>query len=339
MGKIAMNDKKCITNQQINSIRIDKNKFDSDYVYYILKNNYRLLRNAATGSTAIPMLNKTDFDKLKIYVHESQKTQQKIADILSLLDAKIELNNRINKELEAMAKTLYNYWFVQFDFPDINGKAYKSSGGKMVYNEALKRVIPEGWESGYLDDIGEIVGGSTPVKSDLKNFSEDGTAWITPKDLSINIGKKFITKGEIDVSEKGVKSASLKRLPKGSILLSSRAPIGYMAISRNEVTTNQGFKSFIPNKGFSTYFIYYAVKTVMKQIIQNTYGSTLKEISGSVLKSLNIAIPNPNLIDRFTKQVSSTFEKQDLLEQENQQLTQLRDWLLPMLMNGQVSVK
>ncbi|WP_205768230.1 restriction endonuclease subunit S [Aggregatibacter actinomycetemcomitans] len=151
-----------------------------------------------------------------------------------------------------MVKTLYDYWFVQFDFPDENGKPYKSSGGEMVFDETLKREIPKGWEVKSLDDLAEIVGGSTPSTADSDNFCSNGTAWITPYDLSKNQGNKFISHGEIDVSEKGIKNASLKKYPAGTILMSSRAPIGYMAIARNEVTTNQGFKSFIPNKGFPT---------------------------------------------------------------------------------------
>jgi type I restriction enzyme S subunit len=157
MGKITMNNTLSITNQQINSIIINP-YYDSDYVYYVLKNNYKLLRNASSGSTALPMLNKTDFDNLKIVVHKEKNTQQKIAKVLSDLDAKIELNNKINTELEAMAKLIYNYWFVQFDFPNEEGKPYKSSGGKMVWNEELKREIPEGWEVKELVDLCDKIG-------------------------------------------------------------------------------------------------------------------------------------------------------------------------------------
>src|SRR5690606_14146180 len=131
----------------------------------------------ALGSTALPMLNKTEFDKLKLSIHESLSIQKQIAKVLSDLDAKIEVNNKINKELEAMAKTLYDYWFVQFEFPtseaqakqignlSIVGKPYKSSGGKMVYNEELKREIPEGWEVKELQEFAETGSGSTPLKS------------------------------------------------------------------------------------------------------------------------------------------------------------------------------
>ena len=238
-----------------------------------------------------------------------------------------------------MAKTLYDYWFVQFDFPDKNGRSYKSSGGKMVYNEKLKRNLPEGWEVGTLSDLGDIIGGSTPSRDVEEYFTNEGIAWITPKDLSLNAGKKFITKGELDVSEKGIKAASLNVMPANTILLSLSAPIGYLAISRTSVTTNQGFKSFVPNKGFSYEFVYYAIKNMIPTIENNDVGSTFKEVSGNTLKSIAISLPNKSVVKRFNQIISCIFNSQNLAELENQQLCSLRDWLLPMLMNGQVKVE
>jgi type I restriction enzyme S subunit len=267
-----------------------------------------------------------------------KSTQSKIAAVLSTLDAKIDCNNRINAELESMAKMLYDYWFVQFDFPDADGKPYKSSGGKMSYNAILKREIPEGWMDGTLNDLGQIVGGSTPSTKNSGNFATNGTPWITPNDLSDNQGKKFISRGAQDVSDEGIKDASLKKYPVGTVLLSSRAPIGYMAIARTELTTNQGFKSFIPCSGYSSAFIYYTVMNSLKVITQYASGSTFKEVSGAVLKTVKITRPELSAVENFTTRVEPLFRRQDLLEQENQQLTQLRDWLLPMMMNGQVRV-
>ncbi len=131
----------------------------------------------------------------------------------------------------------------------------------------------------------------------------------------------------------------MKKYPKGTVLLSSRAPIGYMAIARNEVTTNQGFKSLIPSKGYSSEFIFYAVQNCLKAIIQYSSGSTFKEISGTVLKTVKVRLPSEHITDKYTRQVESIFKRQDMLEQESQQLAKLRDWLLPMQMNGQVTVK
>lgn len=314
-----------------------KDGYDIDYIYYALKLELKRLREKAQGSQTkfltMPILTGIHFRNI------SGIEQSEIASVLSKIDKKIELNNRINAELEAMAKTLYDYWFVQFDFPDANGKPYKTSGGKMVYNPVLKREIPEGWKDGTLEDLGQIVGGSTPSTQSPENFTNEGTPWITPNDLSNNQGNKFISRGNQDVSDEGIKSASLKKYPPGTVLLSSRAPIGYMAIARNEVTTNQGFKSFIPNKGYSTEFVYHTVKGSLTAITQYASGSTFKEISGSTLKTVKIVLPKTTIAEAYTSSVRSIFFKQDLVERENEQLTQLRDWLLPMLMNGQVTVK
>ena len=259
--------------------------------------------------------------------------------LISFLDEKIIINNRINAELEAMAKTLYDYWFVQFDFPNEEGKPYKSSGGKMVYNTTLKREIPVMFSEGVLDNLGQIVGGSTPDTKDCDNFCIKGVPWITPNDLSNNQGNKYILKGEKNVSDKGIKSASLKKYPLGTVLLTSRAPIGYMAIARKEFTTNQGFKSFIPNKGYPTDFVYFTIKNSLSIIIQFASGSTFKEISTTVLKTVPIVLPPLHIVKDFTNKIYSLTKKQNILEQECSELRNLRDWLLPMLMNGQVTVK
>jgi type I restriction enzyme S subunit len=347
-GRMNWADKKYAIGRGLASISHKKGKEFNHFLKYLIEYNLDSILNLTSGST-FPNLTNDNLASYEFYVPEIE-VQKKISMFLSNIDSKIELNNRINSELEAMAKTLYDYWFVQFDFPYSPpsegcpqdgvgiGKPYKTSGGKMVWNKELKREIPEGWEDGTLDDLGEIIGGSTPSKAVDDNFCSESIPWITPKDLSLNSGKKFISKGELDVSEKGFRSASLKTLSKNSILLSSRAPIGYMVIARNDVTTNQGFKSFVPSKGYSTPFIFYTIKNNMKVIEANASGSTFKEISGGVLKSISVCLSNKNIIDLFSKKVESIFKQQDVLEQENQELASLRDWLLPMLMNGQVSV-
>ncbi len=276
--------------------------------------------------------------------------QRAIADIVGALDSKIELNNQINAELEAMAKLLYDYWFVQFDFPmtaaqaaslgrpALEGKPYKTSGGKMVHSPTLNRKIPEGWSADTLDKLGQVVGGTTPSKENDAYYCEAGIPWITPKDLSNNKGRKFIDRGEIDVTEAGQKRGSLKLMPAGTVLLSSRAPIGYTAIACNPLTTNQGFKSFVPSKGYGSDFIFRTLNHFMKLIEQNASGSTFREISGGTLKAIKIPMPHPSLAKLYCDKVKSMSAQQQNLEKQNQELTQLRDWLLPMLMNGQVTV-
>lgn len=312
------------------------NEVDAYYLYCYL--SLLDLSHLDSGS-ALPSMTKSAYYDVEVKLPD-YSIQKQISSILSSLDKKIELNNKINQKLEAMAKMIYEYWFVQFDFPDANGKPYKSSGGKMIYNEELKREIPEGWGVKKFEDLADIIGGSTPSKAEPNNFSSSAIPWLTPKDLSLNTMNKFISRGAIDVTDAGVRSASLRMLPKGTILLTTRAPVGYMAIARNPVTTNQGFKSFVPksNLGYTSEYLYYLIKVNMDLIKKNASGSTFKEISGSVIKSLKTVSAPKQIIDEYTKIIKPIFDKQNLLEQENHKLTWLRDWLLPMLMNGQVKV-
>ena len=316
-----------------------KNETNPEFLYYFaISPDFRKRAiECMEGTSGRQRVNENTLKTLELPIPEPQ-TQQSIAAVLSALDKKIALNKQINARLEEMAKTLYDYWFVQFDFPDASGKPYTTTGGEMVFDETLKREIPKGWEVKSLRNLAEIVGGSTPSTADSDNFCSNGTAWITPYDLSKNQDNKFISHGEIDVSEKGIKNASLKKYPTGTVLMSSRAPIGYMAIARNEVTTNQGFKSFIPNKGFSKEFVFYAVKNSLKSIMQSASGSTFKEVSATTLHSIQAVFPKHELVEKYTERSKKIFKIQDNLEKQNHHLTQLRDFLLPMLMNGQVSV-
>ena len=311
---------------------------DIEYIYYFLQ--YLDLGNQKSGS-GVPTMNRNHLHPIKIRAYRDKTCQQRTIKILSLIDKKIQINDQINQELEALAKTLYDYWFVQFDFPDQNGKPYKSSGRKMVYNPELKREIPEGWGVEKLEDLGTIVGGSTPTKSISDNFTKggEGYSWITPNDLSNNKGNKFIKNGEIDVTVRGLKDASLKLYPEGTVLMSSRAPVGYLAIATKELTTNQGFKSFIPDKKYDKNYIYYTLQNCLKVIEQNASGSTFKEISATVLKDIKVLQPNLEIVKKFEIKVSSINNYIRDNEVQNQELTQLRDWLLPMLMNGQVKVE
>ena len=310
---------------------------DAFYLYSYL--SQLDLSNLDSGST-LPSMTKSAYESIVVKLPDLN-IQKAVANILFNLRKKLEINNQINQELEAMAKTLYDYWFVQFDFPDQNGKPYKSSGGKMVYNQELKREIPEGWGVEKLDDLGTVVGGSTPTKSISDNFTKggEGYSWITPNDLSNNKGNKFIKNGEIDVTVKGLKDASLKLYPEGTVLMSSRAPVGYLAIATKELTTNQGFKSFIPDKKYDKNYIYYTLQNCLKVIEQNASGSTFKEISATVLKDIKVLQPNLEIVKKFEITVSSINNYIRDNEVQNQELTQLRDWLLPMLMNGQVKVE
>ena len=300
-----------------------------------------LFRKAVTNNAFMTLrasFNEDIFSFLNLYLPEYQE-QVKIGDMLYNMERKIRLNQKICSELEAMAKTLYDYWFVQFDFPDGNGNPYRTSGGEMVWDEQLKREIPKGWETGTIGNLGTIVSGGTPNTSFDEYYCTDGYAWITPNDLSGNTDKMFISHGERDVTVEGIENSSAVLMPKHTVLLSTRAPIGYLAISENEVCTNQGFKSIVPDSGYSEFYIYYVLKSNIPAIAQQGVGTTFKEVSKETLSGFKIPLPPIELTERFAAHILPGCTKRKLLENECKELTKLRDWLMPMLMNGQARVE
>ena len=316
MGKVAKNSLPSVTNQQINSIIVNEN-FDSDYIYYLLKNNYTVLRNAASGSTAIPILNKTDFDNLRFKVELDLNEQRKMVSILSTIDDKIETNNQINQELEAMAKTLYDYWFVQFDFPDQNGKPYKSSGGKMVYHPELKREIPEGWG---VESVGNLLDKVTKAEK-IENNSIEFIGEIPVIDQSQKYIAGFTNNenGLIQPQNGHVIFGDHTRVVKYINFDYARGADGtQVLISKNENISNVLLYHMIEDFDLSNY----------------GYARHFK-----FLKEKIVIVPNKEVSSKFETQANVIYEKIKNNIFEIQELTQLRDWLLPMLMNGQVKVE
>ena len=301
----------------------------------------KLFRKAVTNNAFMTLrasFNEDIFSFLSLYLPE-YKEQVKIGDMLYLMEQKIQLNKSICFELESMAKTLYDYWFVQFDFPDENGRPYRASGGEMVWNPQLKREIPKGWEAGTIGQIGSVISGGTPTTTREDYYCNHGIAWITPNDLSKNEDKMFISHGERDITQSGLDNSSAVLMPKHSVLLSTRAPIGYLAISSNEICTNQGFKSIVPNAGYHEYFIYCLIKRNVPAIAQHGVGTTFKEVSKDTLSNFAVPLPPKSLVNNFAEKVTPLCEKRCILEEENHELKRVRDWLLPMLMNGQARVE
>lgn len=317
--------------------KIDQSKINPKYLHYFTNSSYykQWVKNLSNGSTRGNINAQTFADCDIIYPDRQQ--QDNLVNTLSAIDEKIALNTRMNKELEAMAKQLYDYWFVQFDFPDENGRPYKSSGGKMIYNPSLKREIPAGWEDCELKDLTEVINGATPLTTNIENYGDD-IIWITPNDLS-NQKNKFISCGERSISQKGYDSCSTSLMPVGAVLMSSRAPIGLMAIAEVELCTNQGFKSFVPFDMSDNYFLYYYIQEHMPQIEQLGAGTTFREVSrDTMLKFPILKINDRDLYIKWHKQIDAISKEQINLLHQIRNLTHLRDSLLPMLMNGQVTV-
>ena len=330
-------DEKIIHGMNVLRLKTDIKVLNPLYAYYYFKTNgFRTaidhIRKDAINQSSLAT---SDIKNLEILI-PSIEEQSVIVSILDNLDRKIALNCAINQNLEALAKQLYYYWFVQFDFPDENGRPYKSSGGIMVWNEKLKREIPSSWSVKTIDEIAEVYNGATPSTADEENYGGD-VVWITPKDLS-NQQQKFIYQGDRNISRKGYESCSTHLLSSNTVLMSSRAPIGLLAIAKTELCTNQGFKSFVPKNDNEATYLYYYLQAHLKQIEQLGTGTTFKEVSREDVLKFQILKPNDGLLDIWEERIYSINDKQLEIQKENEDLTKQRDELLPLLMNGQVSL-
>lgn len=300
-----------------------RGKVDIKFLYYALSLCLKQFKNMSQG-TSTKFLTVTILNSFSVQL-PSISDQHRIASILSSLDRKIELNNKINADLEEMAQAIFKNWFVDFE-PFKDGKFVDSELG----------MIPEGWKVGRLDEIADVVGGSTPSKAKPEYYTQKGIAWLTPKDLS-NHPAVYTSRGVIDITEEGYNSTSTKLMPKGTILFTSRAPIGYISIAQNDICTNQGFKSLVPKKA-GTCFLYCFLKYVTPEIENKSTGSTFKEASGSLMKSLQVIMPEQKVFEDFETIVSPLFARIESLEKENSRLSLLRDTLLPRLMSGELEV-
>ena len=310
LGYTAMTTQVSVSNQQINSI-IPSDDFDKNFIYYLMKSLWDEFKNLEGQSTTLSILNKTLFSKMEVIVPEVN-TQKQIAKVLSSLDDKIELNTQINHNLEEQIRVLFEDFF-------INSQHCAN------------------WKQGTIADLGNVVGGSTPSKAKPEYYTSNGIAWITPKDLS-GTKSKFISKGESDITPAGLRNSSAVIMPRGTVLFSSRAPIGYIAIAKNEITTNQGFKSVVPHLHIGTAFVYCFLKHNLPKMESMASGSTFKEVSGSVMKAIPAVIPAKEVLMNFSTITQPLFDQQELLESENQRLTRLRDAMLPKLMSGEIDV-
>lgn len=258
----------------------------------------------------------------------SKTEQDAVANFLVKIDKKIDLNSHINTELEAMAKTLYDYWFVQFDFPDANGKPYKTSGGKMVYNLPLKRNIPVDWEVRTLSQIANITMGQSPVG---ESYNDDGNGSLFFQG-STDFGWLFPTPRQYTTSP-------ARMAKKGDILLSVRAPVGDMNIANADCCIGRGLAA-LNSKSGSDGFLFYVMK-YFKQVFdrRNSEGTTFGSITKDDLYSLEVIYPQQEILKQYDNIVSEYNKIIFCRSLENQNLIKLRNWLLPMLMNGQVTVR
>jgi type I restriction enzyme S subunit len=347
-ARVKQKDLPLLLAQRVACVRVKKGN-DQVFFYYLINNPRfeRYVFKTQTGSS-VPHISKAQIEDFQIPKFDIND-QQKIASVLSALDDKIELNNRINAELEQMAKLLYEYWFVQFDFPydlrqskpadetskpqDI--KPYKSSGGKMVWNKDLNREIPEGWGSENIMEIADFFGGGTP-KTSISDYWNGEFNFYTPADYEQSVFSLF-TKERI--TKKGLDNCSSRLFPKGTIFITARGSVGKINIASDFTAMNQSCYA-LSGKGEMKYpFVFQHVTELVNYIKAKASGSIFNALVTNDFKFTKLPTPPLNLIEEYNNQTIELFERILLNKIQNQVLSSLRDWLLPMLMNGQVTVE
>lgn len=298
-----------------------------EYLFYVLRAPFCKKQYGYSQQTNITNLSQGVLGDVDVPVPDLD-TQQKLAKILSEIDLKIISNTRICVELEAMAKTLYNYWFTQFDFPNAEGKPYCSSGGEMVWNDQLKRKIPKGWSAGQLSDIANITMGQSPSGD---TYNENGSGTIFYQGCT-DFGTRFPV-------PRVYTSAPTRFAKAGDILMSVRAPVGTLNIAMEDCCIGRGLAALNSKFGSQLHLLY--TLSGFKQLfdVMDGNGTTFGSITKDTLFEMKVVIPRRDQIKSFEEMVQPIEQKIRVAEQENRELTKLRDWLLPVLMNGQATVE
>jgi len=339
IGDVAIIDKeigKATINPNVALLK-HKEKFDPYFLYYwlITPFSHEFIINGNTSSVQ-PAINQATLKTLPIPV-PSFLEQKKISKILLELDLKIELNQKMNKTFQKMGLALFKHWFIDFEFPDQNRNPYSSSEGIMIYNEELEKNIPREWELKTINDVVTISGGSTPNTKKQEYWKNGKINWCTPKDLS-KLTSPILLDTARKITESGLSSIGSKLLPVGTVLFSSRAPIGYLTISEIPTAVNQGFIAMECNKLLSKYFMLFWLQHNMDKIKSRSHGTTFQEINKTSFRKISILYPTIEILNKFDKLIASLYNKSVKNYREMTTLSTLRDSLLTKLMLGEIRV-
>lgn len=324
IGKCGLTTEDCISNQQINTV-VPNDEHDSKFVYYLLNHNRPKIRSIGlSGGAAQPIINKSTFSAIKVLTPDTKIEEEKISSVLSAYDDLIENNRRRIALLEEAVRLLYREWFVHFRFPG---------------HEHVKIIdgVSEGWERKTFADVCETIGGGTPSTKVPEYWNDADITWITPTDITRN-NCLAILDGEKKISQTGLKKSSAKLVPPYTILMTSRASVGFFGLIDREVCTNQGFINIIPNIEAYRYYLLFNLIHRVEEIRSHAGGSTYAEISKRKFKALPVAIPAVDLLKDFDEIVRPVLDQVRVIKKESDALAKARDLLLPRLMDGRIGV-
>ena len=327
---------KYIQSQDIAKIDCNESLLDKDFAFYLISS--ACVKQQLSAAAQQTKIRHTSPDKIKectVWI-PSLDIQKRIGRILTDIDNKIAINRQINDNLEAMAKQLYDYWFVQFDFPNEEGKPYKSSGGAMVWNEKLKREIPQGWNCSMLQSICTIKRGASPRPiDDFMDESHQGMPWVKISDATSS-NSPFMTTIKEHIILDGVPK-SVKVLP-NTLIVSNSATPGIPKFIQIEACVHDGWLILTDYQETYKYYLYYVIKMIRHNLLHIASGSIFKNLKTDYLKEFVCITPSADILSKYHNLVKPIMQEILLLQQDTEVLTKQRDELLPLLMNGQASV-
>lgn len=320
-----------------NAIRASaKGENDPVFLYFLLTT---LKLNDKRAGSGQPLLNQSILNSVPVRV-PAPKEQKAIAKILSSLDDKIELNRRMNATLEAMARALFKAWFVDFEPVHANKENRPSTSASpeiaKLFPSDFENGIPQAWHQSTIGEEVQVVGGSTPSTKEPA-FWNGEYPWVTPKDFS-NLQDKVLTRSERTITQEGLHTISSGQLPVGTVLLSSRAPVGYLAIAKIPVSINQGFIAMKCNKTLSPSYVLQWAEQSMEKIKNRASGTTFAEISKANFRPLDVLVPTDKILKEYERTAGAFYSKITSNVIENESLANIRDELLPRLISGKLRV-
>lgn len=334
-----LNEDECIVSTSYTVFEIiDTEQLDPEYLMmWFRRSEFDRYARYMSHGTVRELFGWDEMCNIELPVPSIEK-QREVVHEYSVVNARILLNEELNQKIEDTIQAIYKQWFVDFEFPvsekyaelieniELKDKPYKSSGGEMIYSAKLDKDIPKNWTEGVIADLGEIVGGATPSTTNPKYWGENDIPWLSPKDLSKS-GNKFINQTKKSITESGFKKSSTVLLPKNSVLFTSRAPVGLIAINKIDLCTNQGFKSVVPRTKVYMEYTYFYLKNNTEYISGQGSGTTFVEVSGSVMNQCAALIPEEYVLETFSKKVKKLFSVQYEREKQTTVLKELIDLL------------
>jgi type I restriction enzyme S subunit len=327
----------CAIGQNLVLLRADGKKVSPKFLRWLVRGPgwWEQVRRFINVGAVFESLKCADIPNFRLLIPPLPE-QTAISQVLGTLDDKIELNLQMNRTLEAMGKAIFKHWFISFEFPNEQGKFYKSSGGEMTYSEELGKEIPKGWKVGNILDCAEILSGGTP-RTEVAKYWGGAVPWVTAKDVTNSQGS-YILDTERTITQLGIENSNAKMIPKNTTVVTARGVVGSYCILSREMAINQTNYGLKAKPECGDFFVFFSVSNLVNQMNQHSYGTIFDTITTKTFDEMKIPLPSNSLIKSFEAKVAPTIARILLNLQESRSLVDIRDTLLPKLISARIRI-